>query len=98
MKPCRECQRETSDQAVSCPHCGAPLPARGVIAIGQFAFGILTLSQFGIGFVSISQFTIALYALGQFAFACSLVAQFGVYIQKGHGQLVNCLTELMGML
>ncbi len=44
-----------------------PVPARGIIAIGQFAFGVFTLSQFGIGVVSVSQFTIAGYALAQFA-------------------------------
>ena len=28
MKPCRECQHEVSEQALSCPNCGAPYPAR----------------------------------------------------------------------
>ena len=136
MKPCRECQHEVSEQAVTCPGCGAPfpakdkwdgwgyeykaettflglpllhisfkfrpnrvpVPAKGVIAIGQFAYGIFTVSQFGIGLVSISQFTIAGYALAQFALAYSLIAQFGVYIDKGHGQIVKSLGELLGML
>jgi hypothetical protein len=136
MKPCRECQREISEQAVSCPSCGAPfpakekwdgwgfeykskatlmglpllhisfkyrpnripVPAKGVIAIGQFACGILTLSQFGIGVVSISQFTIAVYALAQFALAYALIAQLGIYIHEGRGQLVKSLSELIGML
>lgn len=31
-----------------------PVPARGIIAIGQFAYGVFTLSQFGIGMVSVS--------------------------------------------
>ncbi len=75
----------------------APVPAKGVIAIGQFACGIFTLSQFGVGVVSISQFTIGVYALAQFAFAYSLIAQFGIYIQEGHGQLVVRLSELLGM-
>jgi hypothetical protein len=136
MKPCRECQHEVSEQAMSCPGCGAPfpakekwdgwgfeykteatflglpllhisfkyrpnrtpVPAKGVIAIGQFAYGIFTLSQFGVGVVSISQFTIAGYALAQFAFAHSLIAQFGIYIHEGHGQLVIGLSEILGML
>lgn len=28
MKPCRECRREVSEQAMACPSCGAPYPAR----------------------------------------------------------------------
>ncbi len=136
MKPCRECQHEISEQAMACPHCGAPfpakekwdgwgfeykskttlfglpllhisfkyrpnrvpVPAKGVIAIGQFACGIFTLSQFGFGIVSISQFSVAAYALAQFAFAYSLIAQFGVFIHEGHGQIVKSLSELMRML
>jgi hypothetical protein len=74
-----------------------PVPARGIIAIGQFACGVITISQFGIGFISISQFTVAGYALAQIAFAYSLVAQLGIYIHEGHGQLVRSLGELMGM-
>ena len=136
MKPCRECKREISEQAMSCPGCGAPyparlkwdgwgfeyksnatilglpllhvsfkyrpnrmpVPARGVIAVGQFACGVFTLSQFGIGVVSISQFTIAGFALAQFAVAYSLVAQLGVYIHEGHGQIVKSLAALTGVL
>jgi hypothetical protein len=135
MKPCRECKREVSEQAVSCPNCGAPYPAKenwdgwgfeykskatflgwplvhisfkyrtnrtpvvakGIIAIGQFAYGLITISQFGIGFVSVSQFTIAVYALAQFAAAYSLIAQMGIYIHEGHGQLVKSVMDLIGM-
>jgi hypothetical protein len=28
MKPCRECRHEISEQAMSCPNCGAPYPAK----------------------------------------------------------------------
>lgn len=136
MKPCRECRREVSEQAVACPQCGAPfpardrwdgygfeykssatylglpllhisfkyrpnrvpVPARGVIAIGQFACGILTIFQFGIGVVSLSQFTIAGWALAQFAFAYSLIAQIGIYLHHGHGQIVKSLAEVLRML
>lgn len=72
-----------------------PVPARGIIAIGQFACGMFTLSQFGIGLISISQFTVAIFALAQFAAAYSLIAQFGVYIHEGHGQLVWSVAELI---
>ena len=134
MKPCRACRHEISEQAMACPHCGAPqparekwdgwgfeyksdltlfglallhisfkyrpnllpVPARGIIAVGQFACGFLTLSQFGIGVVSVSQFTIAGYALAQFAIAYSLVAQMGLYIHEGHGQIVRNIAEVIG--
>jgi len=75
-----------------------PVPARGVIAIGQFACGILTISQFGIGLVSVSQFTIAGFALAQIAFAYSLIAQIGVYIHEGRGQIVRSLEEVLKLL
>ncbi len=75
-----------------------PVPARGVIAIGQFACGLVTISQFGIGLISISQFTVAFYALAQLAFAYSLIAQVGLYIHQGHGQLVRSLGSLLGVL
>ena len=77
---------------------GRPVPAKGVVAIGQFACGIFTLSQFGLGAVSISQFTIAGYAVAQFALAYSLIAQIGVYFQDGRGQIVRSLRELIEML
>ena len=134
MTKCRECQREISEQAFACPHCGAPypgkekwdgwgfeyksnstifglplvhisfkytanrmpVPARGFIAIGQFAAGVVTISQFGIGLLSISQFTIAGYALAQFAIAYQLIAQIGLYFDRGVGQLVWNILELGG--
>lgn len=136
MKSCRECGHEVSEQAITCPSCGAPYPARekwdgwgfeyksdaqllgwpllhvsikfrpngvpvpakGIIAIGQFAAGLVTISQFGLGVVSVSQFTIAGYALAQFAIAYSLIAQIGIYLHEGHGQLVTSLGALLEML
>ena len=136
LATCRECQHQVSPQAVACPSCGAPypakkkwdgwgfeyksdaslaglpllhisfkyrpnrmpVPAKGVIAIGQFATGIVTVSQFGLGVVSISQFTVAGYALAQFAFAYSLIAQIGIYVNEGHGQFVKSLSELLRMV
>ena len=133
MEACRECQHEVSEDALACPQCGAPfpakekwdgwgfeykskatflgipwvhisfkyrpnrmpVPARGIIAIGQFACGVFTLSQFGIGVVSISQFTVAGYAIAQFAVAYSLIAQFGLYIHEGYGQVVRSIMEML---
>ena len=73
-----------------------PVPAKGIIAIGQFAVGVVNISQFGIGVFSLSQFTVSVFALAQFAAAYSLIAQIGVYIQDGYGQMVWQLGELLG--
>ena len=133
MKICRECQRDISEEAISCPNCGAPypdkeiwdgwgfeykskarimgipllhvsfkygpdkmpVPAKGIIAIGQFGIGIINISQFGIGIISIGQFTVAAFALAQVAIAYSLVAQVGLYIGRGYGQVVLDIIELI---
>jgi hypothetical protein len=75
-----------------------PVVAKGIVAIGQFAYGIITIAQFGIGVISISQFTIAAFALAQFALAYSLVAQIGIYVHEGHGQIVKSLFDIIRML
>ncbi|GBC60276.1 zinc-ribbon domain-containing protein [Desulfonema ishimotonii] len=72
-----------------------PVPAKGIISIGQFGAGIINISQFGIGIISISQFTIAFYALAQFAVAYSAIAQFGLVISRGYGQLVISIGEIL---
>ena len=76
----------------------APVVARGVLAIGQFACGIITFAQFGVGVVSISQFTVAAFAIAQFAAAYSLVAQMGVYLHEGHGQVVRSVAEILRLI
>lgn len=75
-----------------------PVPAVGVIAIGQFACGIVAVSQFGVGVVSVSQFTVAGFALAQFALAYSLVAQMGLYVHEGHGQIVLSILQALDKL
>ncbi len=72
-----------------------PVPAWGVIAIGQFGIGLISISQFGIGLFSLSQVTVAGYAIAQIAFAWELIAQIGLYINKGVGQVVWKLSELI---
>ena len=75
-----------------------PVPACGVIAIGQFGIGVVNISQFGVGLVSIGQFTVAGFALAQFALAWDLMAQIGFYFLKGRGQAVISLAELLERL
>ena len=134
MKPCRECQKMVSEQAFTCPHCGAPspakekwvgwgfeykseasifglplihisfkyrpsrmpVPAKGIIAIGQFGMGIINISQFGVGIISLGQFTASVFALAHFGIAYSLIAQFGLYVEKGYGQFVRSIFDLLG--
>ena len=57
--------------------------------------GIINISQFGIGFISISQFTIAYYALAQFAISNSAIAQIAVVIEKGYGQMIFKLLDIL---
>ncbi len=75
-----------------------PVPAKGIIAIGQFACGVVAISQFGVGVCSISQFTVAGFALAQFAVAYSLIAQFGIYLHQGRGLLVWSLADIIRRL
>jgi hypothetical protein len=72
-----------------------PVPAKGIIAIGQFGIGVINISQFGVGFFSLGQFTIAVYAIAQFGFAYSLIAQIGLYLHHGYGQFVKNFFELI---
>jgi hypothetical protein len=44
-----------------------PVPAKGIISIGQFGIGFINISQFGIGLISAGQFIIGGYVLAQFA-------------------------------
>ena len=71
-----------------------PVPAKGIIAIGQFGVGVITIAQFGVGLIGICQFTVAGYALAQFALAWSLIAQIGIYVSSGIGQTVFKLSEI----
>jgi hypothetical protein len=73
----------------------APVPARGIIAIGQFGVGVINISQFGIGVISLSQITASIYAVCQIGVAYSLIAQLGLYWDKGFGQIVISLKELI---
>jgi hypothetical protein len=75
----------------------APVVAKGILAIGQFACGVITISQFGVGVVSISQFTVAGYALAQFAVGYSIIAQMGLFVHAGRGQFVKSLAGLLGI-
>jgi hypothetical protein len=73
-----------------------PVPAKGILAIGQFACGVVTVAQFGIGLVTIAQFAVAGWALAQICVGWSILAQIGIYIHSGRGQLVASVSRLLG--
>ncbi len=54
--------------------------AKGIIAIGQFAFGLITVAQFGVGL---------LFGFGQFIFGFTTIAQFAVGLAVGIGQFAT---------
>jgi hypothetical protein len=72
-----------------------PVPARGIIAVGQFGAGLITIAQFGVGVFCLSQFAIGGFVLAQFALAYSCIAQIGLYVDQGVGQVVWKLGELL---
>lgn len=55
-----------------------PVPAKGVIAIGQFAIGYLSIGQFAIGFFALGQFGIGVISLAQIGIAAYIIAQIAV--------------------
>ena len=81
--------RVTADPIVWCNECPACLNGQNNVCRNLKLLGI----EFDGGF---AQFTVAGYALAQFAFAYSLIAQVGVFVDKGYGQVVWKLSELMG--
>ena len=75
-----------------------PVPAKGIIAIGQFAIGFICISQFGLGFFCLSQLAVGAYIIAQVGIAVSLIAQFGIYITQGYGMILIDLKELINKL
>ncbi|MCM8814020.1 MAG: zinc ribbon domain-containing protein [Candidatus Omnitrophica bacterium] len=77
---------------------GRLLVARGMIAIGQFAYGVITVAQFGVGILfGFGQFIAGVLAIGQFAAGIVVIAQFalGVFClaQAGLGSAVWSVTR-----
>jgi hypothetical protein len=86
MKPCRSCRHEISEDAISCPHCGAPFPARE----NWDGWGYEYKSEatlFGLPLVHISfkyrpnrvpVVAKGIIAIGQFGCGVITIAQFGI--------------------
>ena len=86
MKPCRECRHEISEQAFTCPHCGAPFPAReswdgwGYEYKSRLSIAGLPLVHISFKFRPNRTPVVArgIVAIGQFGCGVVCIAQFGV--------------------
>ena len=86
MKPCRECQRQISEQAMMCPQCGAPFPAREQWDGYGFEYKS-AMSLFGLPLVHVCfkyrpnrtpVVAKGVLAVGQFACGVVTISQFGI--------------------
>jgi len=86
LKPCRECRREVSEQALACPHCGAPYPTRPVWDGWGFEYksGVTVagwpLVHISFKYRSNRRPVVArgIVAIGQFATGLVCISQFGI--------------------
>ena len=86
MKPCRECRHEVSEQAFTCPQCGAPYPARvswdgwGYEYKSRLAIAGLPLLHISFKFRPNRTPVVArgIIAIGQFGCGVVCIAQFGL--------------------
>lgn len=86
MKPCRECKREVSEQAFSCPQCGAPYPAKekwdgwGFEYKSESSFLGLPLLHISFKYRPNRRPVVAkgVIAIGQFACGVVTISQFGI--------------------
>ncbi|AEB08412.1 zinc ribbon domain-containing protein [Desulfobacca acetoxidans] len=102
LSPCRECRREVSAEAVSCPHCGAPRPAdqqwrgtgyewRSERTVWGYPLVHVAFGKDARGKRRVAK---GIIAIGQFAVGVITVAQFGVGLLFGFGQFIFGFTAL----
>jgi len=102
LTQCRECQKEISKEAMYCPHCGAPFPARekwrgrGFEWKSKQTFYGFPLVHIAFGRDAQNRIRVAkgVIAIGQFGIGLITIAQFGVGILFGFGQFILGLTGL----
>jgi hypothetical protein len=96
LQPCRECGRDVSTEAISCPHCGAPRPAEAEWTGTGYEWASRT-RIFGIPLVHVAvgrtktgkpRVAKGFVAIGQYAVGLVTIAQFGVGILFGLGQFM----------
>ena len=102
LSSCRECQTQVSDEALACPHCGAPRPAQqdwtgtGFEWKSARTWGGYPLVHIAFGRDSRGKRRVAkgVVAIGQFAIGLITVAQFGVGVLFGFGQFIFGFTTI----
>lgn len=100
LTPCRECGREMSTDALTCPHCGAPNPALTARGVWRRPWGFEWRSEresagwplvhVALGRDEQGRLRVAkgIIAIGQFGVGLITVAQFGVGLLFGFGQFI----------
>ncbi len=86
MKPCRECRHQVSEQAISCPNCGAPYPWKdkwegwGFEYKSRTAIGSLPLIHISFKYRPDRKPVVAkgIVAVGQFGIGFINISQFGI--------------------
>jgi len=100
--PCRECKKQISENAKSCPECGAPLPAKKEWSCTGYEWKSET-TIYGYPFIHIAfgqnekgKYRVAkgVIAIGQFAIGVITIAQFGIGFLFGFGQFIFGLTAV----
>ena len=86
MKPCRECHHEISEEALACPQCGAPFPAReswngwGYEYKSPVTIAGLPVLHVSFKYTPDRRPVVArgIIAIGQFACGVVCISQFGI--------------------
>jgi hypothetical protein len=86
MKKCRDCQRDVSEQAMACPQCGCPYPAKekwdgwGIEYKSAASIGGLPLVHIAFKYRTNRMPVVAkgVLAIGQVAVGIITIAQFGI--------------------
>jgi len=86
MKPCRTCQHSISEEALACPHCGAPFPAKDKWDGWGYEYKSET-ALFGLPLLHVSfkyrpnrrpVVAKGIIAIGQFGCGVVCISQFGI--------------------
>ncbi len=102
LLPCRECHKKISENAATCPECGAPFPAKqewrgpGFEWKSQQTLFGYPLIHIAFGRNEKGRFRVAkgFIAIGQFAIGAFTLAQFGIAFIFGLGQFMFGLTAV----